>query len=147
MKDDTLWPDGTSRDDELRAAAARLGSREADRLDVEAVARAVLDRLRTEPEAGRWSPRWVRPLALAAGLVLVAGTLVLARRWTTEAPAPASLAVAGDLNELSTAQLEELLATLDETLRLDPTGGATRTDDLDDLSEDQLRTVLHSLEG
>ena len=63
-------------DEELEKLAQRLGARAAERLDVEATARAVVERLRAERAASErvaaWLPRqWLR---IAAALRSTAGS-------------------------------------------------------------------------
>jgi hypothetical protein len=139
-------PDPDPDDTTLRALAARLGARAAERVDVEAVGHAVVERLR-RPEVGplatrvrRAAPPWLR---LAAALVVLAGTAVVARRMTAPAE-PLPRLVADELTGLGAEQLTELLGSLDEAL------GATTIpadDALDDLTAEQLESVLRALEG
>jgi len=138
--------DAKSRDAKLLDAAQRLGVAAAERLDVERVAAAVVERLRAEP-AGAMRPAWLQPAWLriaAAVVVLVGGGLV----WQTmKNPTPSHVAhfVTDDLSDLSAAQLQDVLNTLDETL---DSGSTTLPDsDLEDLDAQQLQAVLRSLEG
>jgi hypothetical protein len=144
--------DDELHDTALRQLAERLGTRAAERLDVERAAEAVVTRLRQEPQgAGRvWAAFAARWLRIAAALVLVVGAGLVARGafQPTALPAP-SLAVLGaspELNELSAPQLEELLRTVAE-----PNGArdavAAQDVGLEDLSAPQLRALLASLEG
>jgi hypothetical protein len=130
----------------LRQLAARLGVRAADRVDPAAVGRVVVARLRAPavvPLAGpvrRRSPVWLR---LAAVLVVLAGTGVVARRLLP-VPDPAPRLVADDLTDLGADQLTELLGSLDQALG----GAAAPPDDgLDDLDAEQLERVLRAMEG
>jgi hypothetical protein len=131
----------------LRALAGRLGERAAERLDVEATAQAVIERLRSEPAPGRWS--WMQPawLRIAAALVVLVGGALAVRQAIPRAGSghrPAHL-VTDDLRDLSAPQLREVLSTLDQTLDL---GRPTAPDaDLENLDAQQLRAVLRSLEG
>jgi hypothetical protein len=139
-RDDTGLDDAT-----LRRAAARLGTRAAERVDVEQVAGAVVRRLR-EPDVvplatrlRRATPRW---LPLAAALVVLAGGALVARRLMDDAvPATAGAWLDGDLAELDADQLTELLRTLDQAL--DSTAAAV---DADSLDADQLEALLASWE-
>lgn len=141
-------PDAPLHDEALRHAVQRLGARAAERLDVEATAARVVERLRREPRAAPWT--WIRPVWLriaAAAVVLLGGALLVADRLSPErGTAVAAIPTGAELYGLSASELEELLATLDRTLDLDaPLPGAESG--LDELSEDQLRTVLETLEG
>ncbi len=135
-----------NEDRELHDAARRLGGRAADRLDVEATARAVVERLR-EPAATRPAslpPAWLR---IAAAVVILVGGATLGRRLLVDPTGGHAMAhfVTDDLTDLSAEQLREVLTTLDETL--DAGSTALPETDLDDLDAQQLRTVLRSLEG
>jgi hypothetical protein len=123
--------------------AKRLGTEAAQRLDVEATARAVVERLR-EPEA---RPAWVQPawLRVAAVLLVLAGGGLVLRQVRGPRAVHAAHFVTDDLTDLSADQLLEVLNTLDETL--DSVGTPPPESGLDDLDAQQLRTVLRSLEG
>jgi len=143
-------PDEQLQDAKLQEVARRLGAQAADRLDVERTARAVLARLRDEPRAmgggGSWvwrQPAWLR--VAAAVVVLVTGGLVTRAVLVERGPTDAGHYVAEDLSDLSTTQLQQLLSTLDQTL--DPSAPAAPEPSLDQLTEDELRAMLRSLEG
>ena len=136
-------------DEELEKLAQRLGARAAERLDVEATAQAVVERLRAErAESERvrtWLPRpWLR---IAAAVVISVGGGALALRImrtpvTTEGP----VATAGaDLDGLSTDQLNQVLRAVEQ-----PAGQNVvwaQDVSLDDLNAVELRALLESLEG
>ena len=132
-------------DARLHELAKHLGEAAAERLDVEATARAVVERLRAEPRARRW--QWIAPawLRIAATVVLVAGAGLVTRAVIRTSPGDDGHYVAEELHDLSADELRQLLASLDQTLDLDeprsPDAG------LQDLNEEQLRAVLRSLEG
>jgi len=137
-----------NEDAKLHEAARRLGTAAADKLDVDRIAAAVVERLRSDSApaahpAWRWiQPAWLRIAATV--LVLVGGGLVLqqVRNPTT---AHGAHFVTDDLTDLSADQLRDVLNTLDETLDL---GSTTLPEaDLEDLDAQQLRAVLRSLEG
>jgi len=136
-------------DARIEQLAKRLGTAAAERLDVPATARAVVARLSEQP-----APRstWVRPAWLrmaAAVVVLVGGGVLVGRLTTRHHPAASQHAahfVADDLNDLSTAELRDVLASFDDIINTDsvtlPDSG-----DLHQLDAQQLREVLRSLEG
>lgn len=138
MSDET---DGTLNDGRLRELAGRMGERAAARIDVEATAEAVVRRLR-EPAtvAQRWSLTSALRIA-AVVAVLVGGGMVISR----VVPQPAATDVALiDLVDLTAEDLNELLATFDETLEgsaADPDAG------FEGLTEQQLRELLRTMEG
>jgi hypothetical protein len=133
-------------DRDLALVAQRLGGTAAERLDVEAVARGVLDRMNAAPHAdGR---AWLRPgwLRVAAALLVLLGGAMLARQaFQPSRQALAVIPTGDDLSGLSPAQLEALLAGLDQTL--DAASQPDSADALEGLTEEQLRAVLQSLEG
>jgi hypothetical protein len=104
-------------DAKLEATAQRLGAQAAERLNVERTVAAVLERLRAEPlSASRWSWRQPSWLRIAAALVILVGGGFIGRR-----------------------------------LLVHPGTGAHKvahfvSDDLRDLSADQLRDVLTTLD-
>jgi hypothetical protein len=138
--------DATFHDAKLHEAARRLGTAAAERLDVERIAGAVVERLRSEP-ARAVGPTWIQPAWLriaAAMLVLVSGGLVLHHVWSPT-PTHGAHFVTDDLTDLTADQLRDVLNRLDETLDL---GSTTLPEaDLEDLDAQQLRAVLRSLEG
>lgn len=144
MNREPMSNDADLGDEELRRLAARLGSRAAARVDENAVARAVVERLR-HPEVvpllrpARRIPVWLR---LAAALVLLAGAGLVVRQ--RGGPAEPTRFVAADLVGLETEELSELLSTLDETLG---DSAVVAPGGLDGLDAEQLETVLRSLEG
>lgn len=133
-------------DDELEKLAQRLGARAAEWLDVEATARAVIERLRAERAAGEriglWLPRqW---LGIAAALVIAVGGGAVALRIMRTNP-PSVESVPADLDELSTDQLRQVL---DGVERADGQVVVSAQDvSLDDLNTVELRALLESLEG
>lgn len=133
------------RDVELERLARRLGSRAAERLDVEGTAAAVVVRLRTERTRQR--PWWMQSgwLRAAAVLLLVVGAGLVVRQRFLVHRAPADHYVREELQDLSTDQLREVLGNLDRTLTeatIEPAD-----EDLNDLTTEQLRVLLQSLEG
>ena len=132
------------QDGKLQELARQLGTRAAERLDLEATAAAVLRRLRDREQQRRL--RWLQPtwLRAAAAVVLIAGGVVLARSIGPTLPAHPAHYVAEDLNGLSATELRDVLNGLDQTLQNAP----ARSDaGLDELSPEQLKAVLRSLEG
>jgi hypothetical protein len=135
--------DATLHDAKLHAAAQRLGSGAAEKLDVERLATTVVERLRERAARPTWiQPAWLR---IAAALVVLVGGGLVWRQVRIPSAAHSAHFVADDLTDLSADQLLEVLTTLDETLDL---GGATSPESgLEDLDAQQLRTMLRSLEG
>ena len=123
-------------EEKLIQAAKQLGARAAERIDVEATARKVLERLREQP-APRISwirQSWVRIAAMV--IVLVGGVLVFAPGPDQE---PAHF-VADDLRDLSTDELRSLLTSFDQIL--DESVVPDSTADLPELDTQQLRELL-----
>jgi len=141
--------DAPLHDDELQELARRLGTRAADRLDVERTAQAVVARLRTEPRAqirvlGGIRPAWLR---IAAMLVIVVGAGVVVRSLWHERPTATARVAGAELNGLSADQLRQVLEAVGQ-----PSGGEDETISsqdvgLEDLSALELRALLESLEG
>src|SRR2546425_13355475 len=106
----------------LENLAKRLGARAAERLDVEATARKVVERLREQPvDRIVWIQQtWLR---IAAALVIVLGGAVVASRLTPGrhpgVSAHAAHFVADDLGDLSTEELRDVLAAFDEMVGSD----------------------------
>ena len=134
--------------DAMIAAAKRLGAGPADRLDVEATARRVMERLREQP-AHRLAwihVQWVRIAAAVA--IVVGGGLALHQMWpVNEASGHPAHFVADDLSDLSTDQLRDVLDRFDEMVGGTGTTLPEGSSDLRELDEQQLRRVLRSLEG
>lgn len=103
----------------LEAMAQRLGAQAAERLNVERTAAAVIERLRAEPASdARWN--WMQPtwLRVAAALVILVGGGLIARQLLVQP------GTSGGGHEIA------------HFVR----------DDLTDLSADQLREVLSTLD-
>lgn len=140
--------DGTEHDGTLHELARRLGARAAERLDVHATARRVVERLREQPAR---RPVWIRApwLKIAAALVIVlGGALALRQVWPgSQSGTHVAHFVADDLRDLSTEQLREVLASLDDFVARDSNAVPESSTDLRELDAQQLRAVLRSLEG
>ncbi|MGB7211800.1 MAG: hypothetical protein WBC97_04160 [Gemmatimonadales bacterium] len=126
----------------LVSSAVALGRR-TPTVAPELVARAVVDRLRTDHHRKGWSRRWLGGVTVLAAAAVVA-LIFWPRSGTGGAelvPVPVFLP---ELDSLTTPQLESVLGTLDAPL------GSVRTldaPDLNGLSDDQLSAVLRSMEG
>jgi len=135
-------------DAKLEELARRLGAGAAERLNVERVAGAVVERLRNEPKTERSgpSPWWMQPkwLRAAAIVVLMVGVGIVARGLQVGSRHQAHY-IAEELQDLSSSQLREVLVTLDETL--EAASPPASEDDLFDLTTEQLQALLRSLEG
>jgi len=134
-------------DARLEHLAKRLGTDAAARLDVEATARKVVARLREQPaRRAIWiQPAWLR--IAAALVIIVGGAVAVQRTWAPRTPAHGAHFVADDLNDLSTAELRDVLATFDQILNSDSVAVPEGSTDLHELDAQQLRAVLRSLEG
>jgi hypothetical protein len=136
-------------DERLENLAKRLGGEAAARLDVDATARKVVERLRERPVRRLvWVQQtWLR---IAAALVIVVGGAVVASRllrvYRPGGPHGAHF-VADDLNDLSADQLRDVLTSFDEVIRTDSVAVPEGSTDLRELDAQQLRAVLRSLEG
>jgi hypothetical protein len=128
----------------LEKLAKRLGKQAAERLDVDAAAAAVLQRVRTEPVRVAWWRRApvLQGLAAAAVLIITAGVLVSGQLnggpgGTVLLPAPTELA------SLSEDELEEVYDSLAAEAPLFELADAG----LYDLTEGELEELLELLEG
>lgn len=133
-------------EERMNEVARNLGTRAAERLDVAATARRVLEQLRQPPVRRTvWIQQsWLR---IAATLVLLlGGSYVIARRVRPVMNTHGEHYVADDLGDLSTEQLRDVLMTLDEVTS-DSVVVPESTTDLQELDARQLRAVLRSLEG
>ena len=128
-------------EDKLIQAAQELGARAAERLDVEATARKVVERLREQPVR---QTTWIQAtwLRIAAALVLmVGGGLVMARVVkNTQHPTPDTHLIADDLRDLSTDDLRSLLTSFDQIINESVVPDSTA--DLPELDAQQLRQLL-----
>jgi hypothetical protein len=140
-------------DEALRQVARRLGAEAADRLDVERTAQAVVARLRAgdvpeRPPIGWMQPAWMRA---AAGVVLIIGVgLLVYRRLhlpaeSTGVDATVVVASAGELQEFTSGQLQDVLNSLDQPVEMTPTVHAGEAG-VEDLSEPQLQSLLKAME-
>jgi hypothetical protein len=144
---------------EIRAAFEALDERagaRAARVDVEAVAARVLERLRHEESPRlRWlSPAVLRAAAVVTVLVAAGAVVVLTRRPepTTALRLPVGIAA---MDSLSSTQLEAVLQAAGDLQPVADTAVSSQAAEsalpaslgvsLDDLSEAQLETLLASL--
>lgn len=128
-------------DEQLTQAAKQLGVRAADRLDVQATARKVVERLRERPvRRAVWIHQtWVR--IAAAVVVLVGGAFALRQLWPTAASGDhATHLIADDLRDLSTDELRAVLTSFDQII--DESVASDSTPDLQDLDARALRQLL-----
>jgi phosphoserine phosphatase len=137
-------------DERLENLAKRLGSEAAARLDVDATARKVVERLRERPVRRLvWGQQtWLR---IAAALVIVVGGAVVASRlppgYRPGSNTHGAHFVADDLNDLSADELRDVLASFDQLISSDSLAVPEGSTDLHELDAQQLRAVLRSLEG
>ena len=128
-------------EDRLTRAAQDLGARPAERLDVEATARTVVERLREQPvRRSIWiQAAWLR--VAAAVVILVGGGAALRRFGPPGAPDDhVTHFIADDLRDLSTDELRTLLTSFDEIIA--ESGVPDSTSDLQELDAQQLRELL-----
>lgn len=138
--------------DELEQAARRLGAGAADRLDVERTAQAVLARLRAGDAPARQPIRWMQPawMRVAAGVVLIIGAGVLVY-WRLHHPPetgdvpPVAVASAGEFEDVTSGQLQDVLDGLNRTVEMTPSVHAGEAG-VEDLSEPQLQSLLKAME-
>jgi len=124
---------------QIEQLAPELGRRAASRMDPEATADAVRRRL-SRPVRIVWWRR--RVLQAAALVVLVLGGAFVARAFSGSAE-PMTLAAPVELQELATAELGDVLHSLETDLPASELVPAS----LDDLDETQLRDLLELMEG
>ena len=134
-------------DTRLENLAKRLGNAAAARLDVEATARKVVERLREQPVRRiAWIQQsWLRIAAVL--VIMVGGATLISRNVVRSDAAHTAHFVADDLSDLSTDELRDVLATFDETTDSDSVAVPDSSTDLRELDAQQLRAVLRSLEG
>jgi len=135
----------------LEALEARTAKRAAA-VDPERVAARVLERLRREGDEAPRQVWWFRPAALrfaAAVVVLAAAGLVVSRIPSRGPGSAGGLAVGiSAMDSLSSRQLEAVLEAAAEVSPVaDSVLPASSAASLDDLSEQQLETLLASLSG
>jgi hypothetical protein len=126
-------------EEKLTQAAQRLGARAAERLDVEATARKVVERLREQPvRRSVWvHATWLR---IAAAIVVVAGGAVaLSRVWPTDTDDHVAHFIADDLRDLSTDELRTLLTSFDQII---DESAPDSSSDLQELDAQELRELL-----
>ena len=147
MKDEPLSP---ALGAALQALDAQAERRAAE-VNVERVAARVLERLRSG-EVERRRVLWMSPPALraaAAVVVLVAAGVVM--NLADHSRPPASLPLPASIPAMDSLSARQLEAVLDATAQLkaeaDTEPLAPSGASLDDLTEDQLQTLLASLGG
>ena len=130
-------------EDKLIQAAQQLGARAADRLDVNATARKVVERLRELP-ARRPGPTWIRATWLrvaAAVVIVIGGAMVLRANRPVGVPDDhVTHFIADDLRDLSADELRTLLTSFDEIIA--ESAMPDSTSDLQELDAQQLRELL-----
>jgi hypothetical protein len=129
---------------QLERLARRLGSQAADNLDVERVARSVVQRLRTEPAPVVWWRRIPRLQAVAAAavIVLTAGVVTVSQ-IVGDRNEIGDLPSLAELQALTTDELEEVF----DSLVIDAPVFEYTDYGLHDMNEGQLQELLQRLEG
>jgi len=135
----------------LKALDERARSRAA-RLDVEGVAARVLERLRHEQAAPRrllWMPPLALRAAAAAVMVVAAGAVVMLTLNRPQQTAALRLPVSiPAVDSLDSGQLEAVVKAAGEVRPVVDSSAPTASNgSYDDLSEQQLETLLASLKG
>lgn len=133
---------------DLERMAARLGVAAAERLDVDATAEAVLQRLRADrPLPLRLIRRWRPIVAIAATLTVAAvGGRLIYRASTGAAPVPVVAVQAPEvpsIDALSATQLDQVLDSLDVEAPAHEHLAAS----IEDLDAAQLKVLLQRMEG
>jgi len=132
-------------EEELLQSAAKLGEDAVSGLDEQRVARAVLERLASEPVA---TPRRVgSTVRWLAGVAAVAAAVLLLVKPPTPPPgaaSPASLSVLHELDDLSASELQLLLESMPASAAAPAHPDPAPLDELDTKS---LERLLRSLEG
>jgi len=131
---------------ELVAAGATVGSEQAERIDAEHIASAVVSRVAADRRRRRWvRAAWGAGLAAAASLVLFA--------WPGNKPDPQADPVAvadtpalplAELDGVDPVVLEEVLAALDDGTVDD---GTLEAPGFSDLAPSELERLLRNMEG
>jgi len=127
-------------EDKLMRAAQQLGARAAERLDVDATARKVVERLREQPlRRTIWfRTTWLR---IAAAVVILVGGAITLQNWPTGTPDDhVTHFIADDLSDLSADELRTLLASFDQIIGESVVPDSTS--DLQELDAQQLRELL-----
>jgi len=133
---------------DLERMAARLGVAAAERLDVDATAEAVLQRLRADRRLPlRFIRRWRPIVAIAATLTVAAlGGGLIYRASTGSAPVPmvaVDAPAVPSIDALSTAQLDQVLDSLD----IEAPAHEHLAASIEDLDASQLEDLLQRMEG
>lgn len=128
-------------EERLNELARNLGVRAAERVDVEATARRVVERLREQPAR---RPIWGRTtwLRIAAAVVILVGGAITLRRIGPGGTPDDQVThfIADDLRDLSTDELRTLLKSFDQIIG--ESAVPDSTSDLDELDAQQLRELL-----
>ena len=126
---------------DIERAAAQLGSDV--HIDVEQTAHRVVARLREVPRRAAWWQGTAVLRAAAAVAVLVTGGVFVDRAIDNSAAGNGAIALPVRLEELSTTGLTEVLDSLD----LFTPASEFIPPSFNELDEEQLRTLLASMEG
>jgi len=128
-------------EERLNELARKLGARAAERVDVAATARRVIERLREQPaRRPMWIPApWLRIAATV--VILVGGAVTLRQLWPSGTPGDHDTHfIADDLRDLSTDELRTLLTSFDQIIAESVVPDSTS--DLQELDAQQLRELL-----
>ena len=128
---------------DIEEIAPHLGSAAAEQVDLDRVAERVVAELRAKPAPVVWwrSAAVVRAAAVVA--VLLTGGVVVDRLVIDRPASVVALVTPVGLEEFSTAELAEVLDSLDQMTPVYELVPAS----LDDLDETELRALLAAMEG
>ena len=128
---------------DIEEIAPHLGLDAAERVDLDRVAERVVAELRAKPAPVAWWRSTAVLRAAAVVAVLVTGGVVVDRLVIDRPASVAQVVTPVGLEEFSTAELAEVLDSLDQMTPVYELVPAS----LDDLDETELRDLLAAMEG
>ncbi len=130
-------------DQQLEQLARRLGSRAAERLDADETAKAVVERLKSEPVRLVWWRRAPRLSMMAAAAVIVLAIGILADNGGSN-PGGADVSVVPTPLELQALSDDELAEVFD-SLSFEAPVSELAVSSLEDMSVGQLEELLQTM--
>lgn len=128
---------------DIEEIAPHLGSHAAERVDLDRVAERVVAELRAKPAPIAWWRSTAVLRAAAVGAVLLTGGLAVDRLVIDRPASVVALVTPVGLEEFSSAELAEVLDSLDQMTPVYELVPAS----LDDLDETELGDLLAAMEG